>query len=272
MIYFYARDNIKNAPYDAKIKIEEKILSIELLNTVSKNTSSVQKDFSNERYKTFLVMTKDQKAKIVEPVQYIQGSQENFWVFPLMLKMDSVFIIRTGNTDPNSDELDMIIETVNIDHDKVEIEAVQQVKKEIVKVDNRNRIKREKRESLFPSYSLNINKEEYKHIDTESEIEVCSVNEIEYNGDYFVIKIKKYGSDFKTTLNQEIDNEEICIESSCGILNATKVKLVNGEATVRLYPMEYEGPATIKIGFELQRVRNTYDFVLRKVDSDGDSV
>lgn len=272
MIYFYARDNIKNAPYDAKIKIEEKVLSIELLNTVSKNTSSIQKDFSNERYKTFLVMTKDQKAKIVEPVQYIQGAQENFWVFPLMLKMDSVFIIRTGNIDPNSDELDMIIETVNIDHDKVEIEAAQQIKKEIVKVDSRNRIKREKRESLFPSYSLNINEEEYRHIDTESEIEICSTNEIEYNEDYLIIKIKKYGADFKTILDREIDNEEICIESSCGALNTTKVKLVNGEATIRLYPMGHEGSVTIKIGFEMQRVRNTYDFVLRKVDSDGNSI
>lgn len=271
MIHLYMKD-IKNAPYDAKIKIEGKAMEIELTDTTSNEIALIRKDFSNEKYKTFLVIVKGTKIRIIEPSRYIQGLQEVFWIFPAMLSMDSVFIIRTGNIDSAIDSLDMIIEATNIERDKIEIETTQQVKKEIVKVGSDNRISREKREALFPSYSLTVNEEEYKHIDIESDIEICALNEIEYSKEYLDLTIKKYDMDFEAIQDKENDNDEIYIESSCGVLNATKVKLVNGEASVRLYPMEYEGSATIKIGWSLQRTRNTYDFVLRKVDSDGNSI
>lgn len=271
MIHLYVKD-IKDAPYDAKIKIDGKAMEIELTDLTSKEVSLIQKDFSNDKYKTFLVAVKGTKARIVEPSRYIQGLQEVFWIFPTMLNMSNVFIIRTGNINPESDGLEMIIEATNVQKDKIEIETTQQVKKELVKVGSDNRVSREKREMLFPSYSLIVNEKEYKHSDNESDIEICDSNEIIYNKDYLDITIKKYDMDFKSIQSKENDNDEIYIESSCGIINATKVKLVNGEASIRLYPMEYEGSATIKIGWSLQRTRNTYDFVLRKADSDVDNV
>lgn len=86
----------------------------------------------------------------------------------------------------------------------------------------------------------------------------------EYSGDVIDLAIIKHKGMDK--LSQPMlaadDNEEIFIESSAGILNTRRVKLVNGKAKVKLHTLGYHGPVKIKIGIKYYLVINDYEVII----------
>ena len=78
--------------------------------------------------------------------------------------------------------------------------------------------------------------------------------------DYIDFTIQKYKGDFSTKekLTRDIDDEEVFVESSAGLVNNRRVRLVKGTGSFRLYPFGYEGPVKIKLGRKWYEVWNDY--------------
>ncbi|WP_302389525.1 hypothetical protein [Phascolarctobacterium faecium] len=77
--------------------------------------------------------------------------------------------------------------------------------------------------------------------------------------DYFEFTIEKYKGSFETPLTRDIDNEEVFVDSSCGLVNSRRVRLVNGKGTFRLYPFSHTGECKIKLGRKWYEVWNEYN-------------
>ena len=83
--------------------------------------------------------------------------------------------------------------------------------------------------------------------------------------DYLEMKIVKYKGDFEgDPLTRDIDDEDVLVEATCGMLNNRRVILENGEGTFRLYPMGYSGPFKLKLGRKWYEVWNEYNLLLEE--------
>lgn len=80
--------------------------------------------------------------------------------------------------------------------------------------------------------------------------------------EYIDIEIQKYKGNFVSPLDRDIDNEDVLLESTVGLLNARRVKLVKGKASVRLYPFGYKGAFKLKLGRKWYEVWNEYNLIL----------
>ena len=78
--------------------------------------------------------------------------------------------------------------------------------------------------------------------------------------DYFDFTVTKYKSNFtgKEKLARDIDDEEVLVESSAGLVNNRRVRLQNGTGSFRLYPFGHEGLVKIKLGRKWYEVWNEY--------------
>ncbi len=86
--------------------------------------------------------------------------------------------------------------------------------------------------------------------------------------DYIEFKIIKYKGDFEGgVLTRDIDDEEVLVESTCGVVDNRRVPLENGEGSFRLYPMRYTGPFKLKLGRKWYEVWNEYNLVLEESDA-----
>lgn len=119
---------------------------------------------------------------------------------------------------------------------------------------------------LWDSYSVQINSKELQANrkgrpvnDGDFETPISC----EPGKDYIDIAIQKYQGDFEgEVLTRDIDNEDVFIETSGGILNATRVKLDHGKAKVRLYPFGYAGEIKLKLGRRWYRCWNEYNLTI----------
>lgn len=81
--------------------------------------------------------------------------------------------------------------------------------------------------------------------------------------DFLEFKIVKYKGDFEgDVLTRDIDDEEVVVESTCGVLDNRRVPLENGEGSFKLYPLHYTGPFKLKLGRKWYEVWNEYNLVL----------
>lgn len=77
--------------------------------------------------------------------------------------------------------------------------------------------------------------------------------------DYLEFTIQKYKGAFEEPLTRGIDNEEVFVESSCGLVNTRRVRLVNGVGSFRLYPFGHTGECKLKLGRKWYEVWNEYN-------------
>lgn len=81
--------------------------------------------------------------------------------------------------------------------------------------------------------------------------------------DYLDFRIVKYKGDFEgEKLTRDIDDEDVLVESTCGVVNNRRVVLENGEGAFRLYPLGHNGPFKLKLGRKWYEVWNEYNLVL----------
>ena len=119
------------------------------------------------------------------------------------------------------------------------------------------------REDLWDSYALCFDDIEWqsdkkgiykKNPDTV----VLSAND----KDYITLTIQKYKGRFEKPLSRDIDNEEVLVESSAGLVNNRRVMLKNGKGSFRLYPFGHKGMIKIKLGRKWYEVWNEYNLIL----------
>lgn len=79
---------------------------------------------------------------------------------------------------------------------------------------------------------------------------------------YIEFEVIKYKGQFESELTRDIDDEEVFVESTSGVLNTRRVKLVNGKGKFRLYPFGYTGEFKIKLGRKWYEVWNEYSLKL----------
>lgn len=120
------------------------------------------------------------------------------------------------------------------------------------------------RENLWDSYSLSITgREEWeankKGIYVKEPISVI----IPSNREYIDFTINKYQGKFVKKLTRNIDDEEVFIDSSAGLVVNRRVPLENGVGTFRLYLFGHTGPIKIKLGRRWYRVWNEYNLIVR---------
>lgn len=81
---------------------------------------------------------------------------------------------------------------------------------------------------------------------------------------FLEVKINKYTPDYQQRLNDEVDNEIVFIETTAGVLNTSRVALVNGTGSFKLYPMEYTGKCKIKLGWKYYSGWAEYEITIKE--------
>lgn len=117
------------------------------------------------------------------------------------------------------------------------------------------------RMSLWDSYELSCNGAAF-HADRKGNVKsgdpsVAVV--LPKKKDYLEFTIQKYKGAFDEPLTRDIDNEEVFVESSCGLVNTRRVRLVNGTGSFRLYPFGHTGECKLKLGRKWYEVWNEYN-------------
>ena len=121
------------------------------------------------------------------------------------------------------------------------------------------------RQHLWDSYAIEVNGKTYMAnragiYRTDSFIEPLSIPE---GKEYLEFQIVKYKGDFEGgMLTRDIDDEDVIVDSTCGLVNNRRVSLVNGRGSFRLYPMGYTGAFKLKLGRKWYEVWNEYNLVL----------
>ena len=76
-------------------------------------------------------------------------------------------------------------------------------------------------------------------------------------------EIIKYSGNFEgEELTRDIDDDDVTIDSSCGVINNRRVQLENGRGNFRLYPMGHTGIFKLKLGRKWYEVWNEYNLIL----------
>mgnify|MGYP000035412743 FL=1 len=88
---------------------------------------------------------------------------------------------------------------------------------------------------------------------------------LEDGKDYAEFEIIKYPGCFEgEPLTRNIDDDDVTVESTCGIVNNRRVQLENGKGTFRLYPMGHTGIFKLKLGRKWYEVWNEYNLILEE--------
>ncbi len=83
--------------------------------------------------------------------------------------------------------------------------------------------------------------------------------------EYLECGIVKYKGDFEGgILERDIDDEDVLVESTCGLVNNRRVTLVNGKGSFRLYPFGHTGAFKLKLGRKWYEVWNEYNLMLEE--------
>ena len=74
--------------------------------------------------------------------------------------------------------------------------------------------------------------------------------------------VQNYGNFEGEELTRDIDDDDVTIDSSCGVINNRRVQLENGRGNFRLYPMGHTGIFKLKLGRKWYEVWNEYNLIL----------
>lgn len=118
------------------------------------------------------------------------------------------------------------------------------------------------RDTLWDSYSLSCNDLEWKCNKKGEHILGTKENVIPIKGECLEFIIKKYKSNFNDKLERDIDNDEVFVESSAGLVNNRRVRLKNGVGKFKFYPFGHTGDIKIKLGTKWYTVWNEYNLKL----------
>lgn len=110
-------------------------------------------------------------------------------------------------------------------------------------------LKGSKRHSFWNTYSLEIGGVEHKF--SERCENLGGTDAVVSMGDreYVDCTIRKYSTGFAEALEREADNETVTVETTAGVVNATRVQLTNGIGSFRWYNLGYTGDFRIKLGW-----------------------
>lgn len=269
MIKLLSRTEAVDSTTRAKLEIENKkvkaFVYYKIYNEAGEESERelvMEQDMSTDENKLYILMGNGHELTMLDAFKHTHACREKLNFLKAMFNMHFLMIFKVGKKVEASNDLNLLIELKAINRKDFELVTATAVEEEVLDV-NDGLFPQDKRRDIFPAYAVVINGVEY-HANDEGELLNNANTVIEYNNDCIDLAIKKYNHYFTEEMNQADDDEKIYLESTCGLLNAKMVKLENGVANVKLYPFEYEGIFTIKIGWRWYSVRGQYDFTLKK--------
>lgn len=146
--------------------------------------------------------------------------------------------------------LDIMIQPINIKNDNIEIveDPVITIEEIVAKSVDGTGIMSSQKSKYWDAYAIEIDGKQVTAGDR-AVVVGDSMPPIDMSErDYITINIKKYDGTFTTPLTRDIDCEEVALECTCGLLNTTRVNLINGVGSVRLYNFGYLGKFSLKVG------------------------
>ncbi|MCF0143302.1 MAG: hypothetical protein HUJ75_07990, partial [Parasporobacterium sp.] len=88
---------------------------------------------------------------------------------------------------------------------------------------------------------------------------------LEDGKDYIELEIVKYKGNFEGgELTRDIDDDDVTVDCSCGLINNRRVQLENGKGVFRLYPFGHTGIFKLKLGRKWYEVWNEYNLILEE--------
>lgn len=168
-----------------------------------------------------------------------------------MLQVDTGCI--SGNTR------DIIILAFAFPVSNIKVEADEEVTYEAIDFKTYGELQEPNRFSFWDKYSLTANEREVKANMRGEVISGDFTSAFISSNKVINFTITKYkGSDFETKLDRDEDNEEVFIETSAGVVDNTRVRLVNGVGSFNLHTLGYTGDIKIKLGRKWYSVWNDY--------------
>lgn len=122
------------------------------------------------------------------------------------------------------------------------------------------------RMTLWDSYALVVNGKELKANRKGMVVEGIFDEPISTDINYITFEVQKYKGPFEEPLFRDVDDDEVLVESTCGVLNTRRVYLKNGRGSFRLYPLGYTGPFKIKLGRKWYEVWNEYNLIMGETE------
>lgn len=169
----------------------------------------------------------------------------------VMMQVDTGCI--SGNTR------DIVILAFSFPVSNIKIEADEEVIYEAIDFKSYGELQEPNRFSFWDKYSLTANGREVKANMRGEIISGDFISAFISSNKVINFTITKYkGSDFETKLTREEDNEEVFIETSAGVVDNSRVRLVKGVGSFNLYTLGYTGDIKIKLGRKWYSVWNDY--------------
>lgn len=120
------------------------------------------------------------------------------------------------------------------------------------------------RMTLWDSYSLTANGKEVKADFRGHQIDGPFDEPLVPENGKIQFTVTKYKGDFSggEKLARDIDNEEVFVDCSVGVVDNRRVRLANGVGTFKLYTFGYTGPVKIKLGRKWYNPWNDYALII----------
>ncbi len=119
------------------------------------------------------------------------------------------------------------------------------------------------RKAVWDRYALGIGNR-FAGCDEKGELMMGSAVEIPMPVEYLEFTIQKYTPDFQSLLNREIDDEVVFVETTAGVVNTSRVSLINGTGGFRLYPLGFAGKLKLKLGWKYFSGWSEYEITIRE--------
>ena len=269
MIKLLTRNETVDSAARIKLEIENKVVKAFVYyktyspeGVESEKELTIEQDMSADENKLYILMTNGSELRMLDAFKHTHACREKLLFLKEMFNMNFLIIFKVGKKCEAANDMNLLVELRAVNRENFELVTTMNVEEEVLSTTN-GFFPVDKRRDIFAAYSLTANGVEHKAND-EGVFLTETDTTIMYDSEYIDLTIKKYDHYFKEEMNQADDDEKVYVESTCGLLNATMIKMENGVGTVRLYPFGYEGPFTIKIGWRWYRVRDQYDLILKK--------
>ncbi|MDR0485751.1 MAG: hypothetical protein LBH29_03380 [Elusimicrobiota bacterium] len=246
---------------EINIEIKQDVLFFNMLTT---DSNGARQHFEASQklssYFYYLVFCRDGQMHILNYNKINNAARFSFkQAATSLLISDRTAFITTGMIVPSQPQnTDIVIDIFNGCKENIKIKADQKCE---IKDFDFTEANPQSRAPFFDSYSLIINGKEYKAGSKGNFID-CSFDEAIPLQKQYVITLQKYKRKFEFPLNREIDDDEVTIESTAGIINTRRVYLDKGRGSFLFFPFEYTGKFKIKLGRRWMENWNEYNFTL----------
>lgn len=260
------------------IKINKSIMTFTLIYTDENNEEQTDvKELELSNYFSWIFMQNTKSEYVVrEPGKSYENHNAIFPIIKLthpyrssytfihnLIKGDVLLQVDTGIITDTYKEISIRLTGIPKEH--CIIEADEEVSEINTMTKSEALTKVHPKYILWPNYGIKINDTLYKYRKTTQTPVISDNMNIPVsagNKEYLDIDIIKHDSHFENTLARDVDVEDLELTCSCGLINATRVYLDKGKATIRLYPFGYRGKFKLKIGWRWWPGLNEYELLL----------